>query len=112
MLAQMQAYPTLIVEIIDYTHRLNGLVEQFKAVARLRDGSNLHLNEVWIAGELKKYAYYQVSPIGAVIQGWDNAPHHPEISTYPHHSHTDEGVSASAASTLADVLTTLTQQLA
>ena len=111
MLARLLANPALIVEVIDYTHRLNGPVEQFKAVARLIDGSNLHLNEVWIAGELKKYAYYQISPLGTVIQGWDNAPHHPEVSTYPHHHHFGEEVAASTASTLADVLATLAQQL-
>lgn len=112
MLAHLQAHPTLIVEVIDYTHRLSGAVEQFKAVARLRDGSNLHLNEVWVAGERKKYAYYQVAPSGAVIQGWDNAPHHPEITTHPHHHHTAEGVSASAVTTLANVLALLAQQIA
>jgi len=25
------------------------------------------------------------------VMGWDNAPHHPRISTAPHHFHTPEG---------------------
>ena len=62
MLAHLQAHPPLIVEVIDYTHRLSGAVEQFKAVARLREGSNLHLNEVRVAGERKKYATIRWRP--------------------------------------------------
>ena len=112
MLAQLQARPTLIVEVTNYIHRLGGPVAQFKAVARLVDGSNLHINEVWIDGERKKYACYQVAPTGDVIQGWDNAPHHPEISTHPHHRHDANRVEASTVSSLADVLDILAKQLA
>jgi len=28
---------------------------------------------------------------GRVIMRWDNAPHHPYISTYPHHLHDENG---------------------
>lgn len=48
MLADLQSYPQLIREIASYTHRINGAVAQHKAIARLADGSNLHINEVWI----------------------------------------------------------------
>ncbi|MFN2165358.1 MAG: DUF6516 family protein, partial [Anaerolineae bacterium] len=81
-----------------------GTVAQIKAVARLADGSNLHANEVWMAGELLKYAYYQVTASGDVVQGWDNAPHHPDVSTYPHHHHSATGVVASPVRRLVDVL--------
>lgn len=111
MLADLQAYPRLIREIVSYDHRINGAVAQHKAVARLADGSNLHINEVWIDGELRKYAYYQVTPTGDVIQGWDNAPHHAGISTYPHHRHGASGVEASSVRSLADVLELLAAQL-
>lgn len=111
MLADLQAYPQLIREIVSYDHRINGAVAQQKAIARLVDGSNLHINEVWIDGELRKYAYYQVTPTGDVVQGWDNAPHHPGVSTYPHHRHGTIGVEASAVRSLTDVLVNLTTQL-
>ena len=111
MLTQLQSRSALIEEISGYTHRLSGSVEQFKAVARLLDGSNLHINEVWVDGELRKYAYYQVAPTGDVVQGWDNAPHHPGVSTYPHHHHTAGGVEASSVRSLADVLEILTAQI-
>jgi len=111
MLATLQLYPQLVLEVVSYSHRLNGAVAQHKAVARLVDGSNLHINEVWIEGELRKYAYYQVTPTEDIVQGWDNAPHHPGISTYPHHRHGTSGVEASPVRSLSDVLKLLTTEL-
>jgi len=81
MLSQLHAYPTLILSVVKYEHRLKESVEQFKAVVELVDGSYLRINEVWIKGALEKYAYYWLTPTGAVIQGWDNAPHHPSTRT-------------------------------
>lgn len=88
MLSLLQARSTLILAILQYEHRVQGQVEQFKAVVELADGSRLHINEVWLSGFLRKYAYYWLTPSGALVQGWDNAPHHPHIATYPHHPHT------------------------
>ena len=35
----------------------------------------------------KKYRHHWQSHDGQVIKRWDNAPHHPEIDTFPHHLH-------------------------
>ena len=112
MLEELRSHPQLILEVVSYSHRINGAVAQHKAVARLVDGSTLHINEVWIEGELRKYAYYQVTPTGDVVQGWDNAPHHPGVSTYPHHRHGAAGVEASTVRPLMDALSHLAAQLA
>jgi hypothetical protein len=96
MLAQLQARSRLVSAVLDSEHRLKGSVEQFKAVAQLIDGSRLHVNEVWLSGSLHKYAYYWLTPTGALLHGWDNAPHHPHIPTYPHHSHTVDQVHSSS----------------
>jgi hypothetical protein len=111
MLAILQSYPQLVLEVVSYNHRWNGSVAQHKAVAQLVDGSSLHINEIWIDGELRKYAYYQITPTDEVVQGWDNAPHHPGISTYPHHRHGASGVEASQVRSLTDVLQLLTTQM-
>ena len=34
-----------------------------------------------------KYSFHWQSASGALICRWDNAPHHAEISTFPHHMH-------------------------
>ncbi|MCP4344176.1 MAG: hypothetical protein GY795_01450 [Desulfobacterales bacterium] len=34
-----------------------------------------------------RYRYQYMKPDRSLIFRYDNAPHHPEISTYPHHKH-------------------------
>ena len=111
MLSTLRDRPDLVLGIASYLHRKSGEVEQFKAVAILVDGTRLHLNEVWVNGELKKYAYYRLSPKGRVLQGWDNAPHHAEIDTFPHHCHTDDRVEPSSVRSLNDLLDILGNHL-
>jgi hypothetical protein len=111
MLSQLRTRSALILAITKYEHRLSDSVEQFKAVAFLVDGSRLHVNEVWLNGTLRKYAYYWLTPSDEVIQGWDNAPHHPEVNTHPHHVHIAGEVHPSQVGSLADVLDILEQRL-
>ena len=37
--------------------------------------------------EVIKYSFHWQSDEGKFIKRWDNAAHHPEIETYPHHLH-------------------------
>jgi hypothetical protein len=37
-----------------------------------------------------KYSYHWQNSEGILIKRFDNAPHHPEISTHPHHLHSGE----------------------
>jgi hypothetical protein len=37
--------------------------------------------------EVIKYSFHWQSEDGEFIKRWDNAAHHPEIETYPHHLH-------------------------
>lgn len=57
----------------------------------LCDGSLLELTERIIEedGTLKrtKYRYHWQTEEGTLIKRWDNAMHHPEIETFPHHLH-------------------------
>lgn len=111
MLSQLQSRPALILGVVKYEHRLKESVEQFKAIVELVDGSYLRINEVWLNGELAKYAYYWLTPTDNVLQGWDNAPHHPKINTFPHHMHKEDEVESSQVRSLADVLDLLQQKI-
>jgi hypothetical protein len=91
----LKQHASIIAVVLSLTHRLDGSIEQFKAAVQLIDGSRLQINEVYIEGKLQKYAYYRLAPSGDIIQGWDNAPHHPEIMSYPHHLHVDGKVNVS-----------------
>jgi hypothetical protein len=109
--AELRRHPRLVLAITRLTRRLNGPIEQIKADAHLVDGSRLHINEVYVSDQLRKYTYYRLSPTDEVIQGWDNAPHHPEITSYPHHLHLENDVYPSQVRSLADVLAQLEAEL-
>jgi len=55
------------------------------------DGSLLELTERLVEERetlsIKKYRHHWQSRDGQLIKRWDNAPHHPEIDTFPHHLH-------------------------
>lgn len=101
----------VVHRVQQFEHRLNGAVEQFKAIALLIDGSRLHINEVHLHGHLHKYAYYWLTPTGALLIGWDNAPHHPHLPSHPSHQHDLQGVSATAVRSLVDALAEIEQRL-
>ncbi len=107
MIPEILKQHPLITAINHFTHRLDGSVEQFKAEVQLVDGSRLYINEVYIDGKWRKYAYYRLTPGEEILQGWDNAPHHPEITSYPHHLHQQGLVQPSSVRSLDDVLALL-----
>jgi len=51
------------------------------------DGSNLRISEKREKDQLLQYSYYWLDEKNKLLIGWDNAPHHKEISTFPHHKH-------------------------
>lgn len=56
-----------------------------------RDGSLLEMTERLVEekGQLQatKYRFHWQNKEGKLTKRWDNARHHPEISTFPHHLH-------------------------
>lgn len=57
----------------------------------LKDGSLLELFEFFIITstevQVTKYRFHWQNANGQLRKRWDNAPHHPEIVTYPYHIH-------------------------
>ncbi|MCJ7738576.1 MAG: DUF6516 family protein [Anaerolineae bacterium] len=53
-----------------------------------------------------KYSYYWQDARGRLMKRWDNAAHHPEIPSFPHHMHTEseDHVLPHQAMTIDDVL--------
>lgn len=39
-----------------------------------------------------KYRYHYMDTTQEIIFRYDNAPHHPEVSSFPHHKHTNDDV--------------------
>ncbi len=77
--------------------------EFLKMRLRLIDGSSLRIWEKKFKGSLQRYSYYWLDELDNQIIGWDNAPHHTEIETFPHHKHMD-GEAFSSKDKLIDVL--------
>ena len=57
----------------------------------LRDGGLLEMFERFqvVGGRLQvtKYSFHWQDTDGQLCKRWDNAAHHPEVSTHPHHVH-------------------------
>ncbi|QTA82642.1 putative Genome sequencing data, contig C327 [Desulfamplus magnetovallimortis] len=52
-----------------------------------------------------KYRYQYMNELMEQIFRYDNAPHHSNINTFPHHKHEKEEIKESGEPTLSDVLT-------
>ena len=75
---------------------------------RFGDQSLLEISEaIVLVGEephwLSYRYHYQSSRTGIVFR-YDNAPHHPEISTHPDHKHSGDDVSASPHPSIEQIL--------
>jgi hypothetical protein len=58
-----------------------------KVRAHLPKGYTL---DIYFNATLQKYSYTVIKRNKRII-GWDNAPHHKQVKTYPHHFHTRDG---------------------
>lgn len=61
--------------------------ETLRLIFYLKDGTNLRVAEQWEGGTLKRYSYYWLTSTNDLKIGWDNAPHHTQLETFPHHKH-------------------------
>lgn len=63
--------------------------------------------------KLRKYSFHWRSENGQLIMRWDNAKHHKELSTFPHHRHeySEENVLENIEVGLIDILKLIENQL-
>ena len=83
----------------------------------LKDESLLEMFEFFIieSGQVDiiKYRFHWQQKDGTIIKRWDNAAHHPEISTYPHHLHdgAENTVVECHSIAIQEILTVVSQQM-
>jgi hypothetical protein len=112
-------------DAIRQTLILDELVESFRIIREisghndgfirvkccLSDGSILEFAEYAqiVSGKIsrKTYSYHWQTRKGTLRKRWDNAPHHPEIATFPDHLHQGVVILESKPMTLAQVLTVI-----
>ena len=61
--------------------------ETLRVILYLKDGTNLRVVEQWAGKVLKRYNYYWLNSANELKVGWDNAPHHTQMESFPHHKH-------------------------
>ncbi|MFO7966785.1 MAG: DUF6516 family protein [Archaeoglobaceae archaeon] len=71
--------------VLDFKHGENFYFLKIKA--ELIDNSNLYVRE-YISENEYIYSYHWQDENGELRIRWDNAPHHKNIKTFPHHKHT------------------------
>jgi len=85
-----------IIRTIEFSSTTERYGFQFlKMCLRLIDGSSLRIWEKRFKGSLQRFSYYWLDELDNQIIGWDNAPHHPQIETFPYHKHVGGKVSPS-----------------
>lgn len=61
--------------------------QTLRLILYLKDGTNLRLTEQWEGDVLVRYSHYWLTATNELKIGWDNAPHHTHLNTFPHHKH-------------------------
>ena len=63
--------------------------------------------------QVSKYSFHWQAADGQLQKRWDNAMHHPEISTYPHHLHdgTEDNVRPHKSMTAEEALLIITAEI-
>ena len=100
----LQQYQSIIAsyDVIEFHNEES--VSNLKIKIRLIDASFLWIREIRRNNKLIAYSYYWMDAENKIITGWDNAPHHKEIKTFPHHKHVGKTVEPSDQKKLDDVL--------
>ena len=69
----------------------------------LRNGTFLYARE-YSDVEERNYSFHWQDDQGVLLIRWDDAPHHKNLNTYPHHRHRGNVIEASTDISLEDVL--------
>ena len=68
------------------------------------DGSILEFMEYLQEEDRLKYRFHLMDKEGNIVFRYDNAPHHKDVSTFPHHKHLSDNVAESDDKGIMDVL--------
>ncbi len=100
--------PVKSVEVLDLRIFKTGFY--VKIVVQFNDNSILYIRE-YVDENERSYSYHWQTEEGKMIIRWDNAPHHKNILTYPHHKHIGENILPSYAITCEEILKEIEQLL-
>jgi len=93
-------------KIIDYKKFTDGFY--YKIQIFFTDESILFAKEYFDLEE-RNYSFHWQKNDNSLIKRWDNAPHHKNIATFPHHKHCKDGIHESFEISLVEVLKKISQ---
>lgn len=97
----------VIVELLEYDY-LSPSRGQISGRLRFYNGSTLLFSELAhkTGHSIRKieYRYHYQGNDGSLIFRYDSSPHHPEISTFPHHKHIGDKILPAGPPDLGEVL--------
>ena len=111
MLDLIAKYESFIKSFRVLLYEQEGKLLRFKAQLIFMDDSTLFIKEYIFENKERKYAYHWTDSSESLICRWDNANHWSDISTSPHHKHTDNQVFESTEISLDDVLNNIIKKL-
>ncbi len=95
-------------ELLDFRLFEDGFYIKIRVV--LKDNSILFIRE-YVDKEERNYSYHWQDSEGNLIVRWDNAPHHKNLRTYPHHKHKGGRVEESFETTCEKILSEISNLL-
>jgi hypothetical protein len=109
----LSRFQDIVSSVESQSHELIKRLEIYKCKINLTDGSNLRILEKYDHERLVYYSYYWLTAFGKLIIGWDCAPHHQAIDSFPHHQHVGsrQGILSSDIRNLSNVLTVIKNSL-
>ncbi len=96
------------IEVLDVRIFKTGFY--IKIMIQFKDYSILFIRE-YVDENERSYSYHWQTKEGKLIVRWDNAPHHKNLSTYPHHKHFKGKILPNYAITCEDILKEIEQIL-
>ena len=93
---------SIVESVLSIDSDAYGNYYRLKIQARLINGWKLNVWEHATPGFIR-YAYH-ISKGSELVIRWDNAPHHKQIKTFPHHKHVGETILESGEMTIEVVL--------
>ena len=105
ILDTLEKFSEIIVSVDTIEFLEDERITKAKAKVTLQNYSVLWIREVSFEDQTISYSYYWLRSDNSLIIGWDNAPHHQEIETFPHHEHIGKNAESSQETSLSQVLT-------
>ena len=105
MICQVKAY-----EIQNYRKWTGGFYYKLKIV--FANESLLFAREYYDYEQFERhYSFHWQNKGNHMIMRWDNSPHHRDVSTFPHHKHTNNGIAESVELSIREILEIIFKKL-